>query len=238
MKYIIGVDGCKGGWCAVMKDLDGEMQLKFFRHIGEIYEIQPRPLVIAVDMPIGLLDEAISGGRLCEQMARKLLGPIRASSVFSAPVRTGVLKANSYGEANQINRKSSLNNIGISQQAYGIFPKLKEIDEFMTPERQKIIREIHPELCFYELNNKTSLEKSKSSSEGSMERGKLLAGVGYGSLINSYLSNQYSHPFKLDDMLDACAACWTAERIYNGKTIVIPEKEDIDLKGLKMEMWR
>jgi predicted RNase H-like nuclease len=39
--------------------------------------------IIAVDVPIGLLDAYEVGGRACDRAARKLLGVPRASSVFT-----------------------------------------------------------------------------------------------------------------------------------------------------------
>ncbi|VAX19142.1 hypothetical protein MNBD_NITROSPINAE04-340 [hydrothermal vent metagenome] len=41
-----------------------------------------------------------------------------------------------------------------------------------------------------------------------------------------------------DDILDAYAALWSAERIYLKKAIRIPEKPPKDEKGLCMEIWR
>ena len=40
-----------------------------------------------------------------------------------------------------------------------------------------------------------------------------------------------------DDILDAHAACWTAERILKGEAVQIPPTPEIDAKGLQMEMW-
>ena len=40
-----------------------------------------------------------------------------------------------------------------------------------------------------------------------------------------------------DDMLDACAACWTAERICSGTAVCIPPAPALDSRGLRMAMW-
>jgi hypothetical protein len=42
--------------------------------------------------------------------------------------------------------------IRISQQCFGLLPKLLEVDQFMNAERQKFVRKVHPELSFYEMN--------------------------------------------------------------------------------------
>ncbi len=41
-----------------------------------------------------------------------------------------------------------------------------------------------------------------------------------------------------DDILDACVACWTAARIFEGQGIRIPADPPYDGRGLRMEMWR
>lgn len=40
-----------------------------------------------------------------------------------------------------------------SKQCFAILPKIREVDRFMTPERQRSVFEIHPELCFLGMNN-------------------------------------------------------------------------------------
>ena len=62
----------------------------------------------------------------------------RASSVFSPPSRQ-VLGATCYEDVRAQ---------GLSIQAYGILPKIREVDRLMTPELQKVIHEAHPELAF------------------------------------------------------------------------------------------
>src|SRR5271157_3482359 len=43
--------------------------------------------IIAIDIPIGLLDAYEIGGRACDRAARKFLGKPRGNSIFPAPVR-------------------------------------------------------------------------------------------------------------------------------------------------------
>jgi predicted RNase H-like nuclease len=40
-----------------------------------------------------------------------------------------------------------------------------------------------------------------------------------------------------DDFIDACAALWTAERIYRGKAKRIPPIVECDARGLDMAIW-
>ncbi|MBI3634913.1 MAG: DUF429 domain-containing protein [Candidatus Rokubacteria bacterium] len=85
--------------------------------------------IVGLDMPIGLLDAAVRGGRDCDRAARKRLGP-RASSVFSPPVRSA-LDATDYRRALALNRESSPEGVGISIFCFGIFKKLAEVDALM-----------------------------------------------------------------------------------------------------------
>ena len=43
---------------------------------------------------------------------------------------------------------------------------------------------------------------------------------------------------RLDDLLDAVAAAWTAMRVYRQNAVRIPLVEDFDVRGLRMEIWR
>ncbi|MFA6448425.1 MAG: DUF429 domain-containing protein [bacterium] len=265
MAWIAGVDGCHKGWFIVSY----ETKEKTFKHecVDKSEEVMQLGLdykVIAVDMPIGLLDHAKHGGRTCDTEARELLKPPKAASVFPPPVRQVLVMMKqtggklTYEEALKINRASSPENIGISIMAYSLLPKLKEIDDFMNPQSQKIIKEIHPELCFYEMNkdennNCKSAAYSKKKPEGIKEREDLL--LSQQSLIPCLSIENISKMYKgykrkdvkKDDILDACAALWTAQRILNrkedngghgGKAIRIPSNPVPDSHGLFMEMWR
>ena len=41
----------------------------------------------------------------------------------------------------------------------------------------------------------------------------------------------------LDDLMDACAACWTAERIARGDARSFPEPPELDSMGLPIAIW-
>lgn len=205
--------------------------------LEELHSITENPTILTVDMPIGLLDLAKKGGRPCDIEARALLGQPRARSVFSPPVRAAIEHDN-YETANKANIESSPLGIGISKQSHSLRGKLIEVDEFITPElQQSLIREIHPELCFYELNGKQPMKFGKKSPAGWADRRKSLIARGYGPVIEEAQKYPRSQVAE-DDILDACVACWTAERIATGKAIRIPSEPQEDSRGLLMEMWR
>ena len=138
--WIAGVEGCRGGWAVVLVSTDAverEHRVTVCANFREVLELQPSPDVIVVDIPIGLLDDRTPGGRECDKEARKLLGP-RRNSVFTPPHRS-ILNAHTYED---------VRTKGLSQQAFGILPKVRDVDEVITPGLQNRIHESHPELAF------------------------------------------------------------------------------------------
>jgi predicted RNase H-like nuclease len=162
---------------------------------------------LAIDIPIGLLD----GSRACDKAALKLLGQPRGTSVFAAPCRAA-LTAKSHAEASAINRQKT--GRGLSQQAFGIGSKIKQVDDAITPETQQWAVEVHPEVCFWALAGEQPMVRNKKTKEGVAERLTLL------SLVFPQIERHLgSRPLRVgkDDLLDAAAAAWTALRRYRGE---------------------
>ena len=86
--WLAGVDGCPAGWLLALAryhpGYDRLERLRFvvYPHFEAILSLAPAPAIIAVDMPIGLLDTPRPGGRDCDQWARRLLRH-RSSSITS-----------------------------------------------------------------------------------------------------------------------------------------------------------
>jgi predicted RNase H-like nuclease len=109
----------------------------------------------------------------------------------------------------------------------------------MTTALQVRVKEVHPEVCFYVMNGNRPLPYSKRSSEGLALRRRLTERRGFGQLITQALRDETTSAkgAKHADVLDACAACWTAERIHGSRAIRIPDSPARDAKGLSMEIW-
>ena len=58
---------------------------------------------------------------------------------------------------------------GLSKQTFNILPKIKEMDGLVTPERQRIIVETHPEVSFTVLAGRP-MAFHKSKPDGRAER--------------------------------------------------------------------
>jgi len=233
MTWVAGADGYKNGWFVVLYEVrSGNVSCVAKQSFAEVLSLPQRPKVIAVDIPIGLLDAAQHGGRDCDMKARQLLRD-RRSAVFSPPVRAAIC-AMDYESAKRANQESSPSNIAISKQAHAISPKIYEVDVLMTRGMQDRIFEVHPEFCFLELAGHP-MKNSKKTEAGYRERKGFLPGF---REIIQQLEMQQPPKLKKDDVLDACAACWTAKRIHEKIAIRIPSDPPIDSRGLRMEMWR
>ena len=51
---VAGVDGCPGGWLALVESKDGQLQARVFSRFTDLVNALPEAKVIAVDIPIGL----------------------------------------------------------------------------------------------------------------------------------------------------------------------------------------
>jgi predicted RNase H-like nuclease len=217
-------EGCAGGWVCLALDLKtGEVcphLLSDFRTVLEAF----LAALIGVDITIGLSDR---GSRQCDVDARRLLGK-RGSSVFPAPVR-GMLAATSYEEACQLGRQ--INGRSISCQCYGILPKIREVDCAMSPQLQQRVFEVHPEVCFWAMNQCIPMQYAKIFIDGRRERLDLLRPI-----IPVIEGIHVDGRAAKDDLLDAAAVMWTAERIFRGEAVGVTTIEEFDSKGLRMQI--
>jgi predicted RNase H-like nuclease len=225
--YVAGVDGCHAGWVAFQVELPSLVTSVKVIDLPEwLREPPPELTRLGIDIPIGLLD----GSRACDKAARKLLGQPRGASVFAAPCRA-VLAAKKYSQANTINQQKT--GRGLSQQAFGIGAKIKQVDEAITPECQQWAFEVHPEVCFWALAGQSPMLHNKKTEAGRHERLKLLDTVFPD--LQRHLDSRPRWVGK-DDLLDAAVAAWTALRQHTGeaKCVCTPER---DQKGLAVTIF-
>lgn len=239
MTLVAGADGFKRGWFVVLHDIaSGEIENYCVPSFTELLEAAVDAKFVAIDVPIGLLDKAVKGGRAADKAARQLLGPVRAASVFTPPIRA-VLSHSNYETAKAASINSSSDRISLSRQAFGICDKIREVDELMTPQLQERVKEVHPELSFLELNKGQPLTHGKKSHVGFLERLALLQSAGFESVLDA---DAFDCDVPTDDVLDAYACCWTAGRLVTGEAERLPElDEDLQIdatKKLFMEIWR
>jgi predicted RNase H-like nuclease len=181
---------------------------------------------LGIDIPIGILD----GPRACDLAARKLLRQPRGRSVFSAPCRAALL-ASGHPAASAVNRR--ITSKGLTIQAWCLGPKIKQVDDAITPDCQKWAFEVHPEVCFWALNQKSPMKHSKKTEEGRSKRLDLLSPVF--PEIERHLASRPPRVSK-DDLLDAAAAAWTALRRHRGEASCVCTSER-DEKGLAVSIY-
>ncbi len=234
--WVCGVDGCPGGWMAVLWNGADQAYGVFCKSFEDVLALNVSR--IAVDMPIGLPEKLGEKGRAGERQVRALLGA-RQSSVFAVPARAAVM-AEEYRNACTINLAHSDPPRKISRQCFGLFPKIREIDTLMTPGLQTRVYETHPEVCFWAMNGQKPVPlpkklKSRPSAEGLSLRRKLLAASGFP--IDRLSTPTWPRAaVGEDDIVDACAAAWSAWRIFNADNLTFPETPTRDAKGLRMEI--
>lgn len=237
--WVAGVDGCRAGWLAVLRDLTGteSPHLCLFPRFADILSAEIRPSTIAVDMPIGLPDRIEGPGRVAEQAVRPFLAE-RQSSVFSIPARAAVM-CEDYRRACSEALLRSDPPKKVSRQAFGIFAKIREIDALMTPELCGRIYEVHPEVAFWRLNCEKPMSlpkkvRNRPNPAGLDERRRLLQGLGYRP---DFLDQPPPRGAGPDDLVDAAVCAMIAERIYRGKARPLPDPPGRDGRGLSVAIW-
>lgn len=232
--WVAGVDGCRAGWIvALRRPGAGQLHLRLLGNISDLDALNEKPARVAIDMPIGFADAASRGGRQCEMAARSLL-PGKTSSVFSLPARCS-LPAVTYDDALRLNRASSPAGIGLSKQAFHLLPKLRELDAWITPQRQAACIEAHPELAFALLNGGKPVLSRKRSAAGRTERLRLLHAVGI--TVDAAMLAARPKGCAADDVLDAIALTRTAERHLRGQAMCLPGNPPLDARRLQMAIW-
>jgi predicted RNase H-like nuclease len=229
---VAGVDACRGGWlCLIRQGTSEKISSVVHESAAALLGQEPRPEVLAIDIPIGLNN---AGVRDCDSIARKMLGS-RACCVFTAPIRP-VLHARTHSEASRIRKRAEGKKI--SAQVWGIVPKIREIDCLLSanPSLQEFVREAHPEICFMAWNGGAAIADRKKSPGGKARRAALVAAY-FGDRAFARVRDRHARTKVADDDInDAFAALWTAERILNGSGKVIPARPCRDPFGLRMEI--
>jgi len=236
--WVAGVDGCRGGWFVILASVSASsaqplrVTARRCASFRDVLALAEKPVALAVDMPIGLLDRPRPGGRACDRGARKILGRGRASSVFTPPTRPG-LSALAYADVHQVN------GTGMSKEAFNILPKIREVDEAIAATDQERVFEAHPELAFTHLSG-APMRHNKKTAVGRRERVRLLR-RSFGSAFQDPVRLRLEHGaayVALDDVVDAYVLAHVADRIRRGSAAQLPASDPpLDARGLRMEIW-
>lgn len=234
-RWIVGVDGCPGGWVAIAQPQEADRPVTVRAAVAPRLDALLAPFddvrLAGVDMPIGLSD---GEPRVCDRQARARLGS-RGSSVFPAPLRPA-LGATTHAEASALSRQSG--GKGVSAQAWNLFDKVRELDSLLREQhawRERMV-EVHPELSFLVLNDGESLPASKHRIDGIYRRRALIVEAFGTAAIESAVAQLSGTRAKEDDMLDAFAVLWSARRWVAGRGVCLPSDPPPDRHGLPMRI--
>lgn len=231
----VGIDGCREDkWFCVELGRDDAWNCSILT-VEEIGRIAAFAQVVLIDIPIGLVDSGAEA-RACDREARRLLAPKRASSVFPAPARA-TLQARGYAAALKINRR--LTGRGISKQSWAIAPRIRAIDDLLRRDERLrgVIRESHPEICYWALNGGKPMAHNKKTGEGRAERTAVLrrffpaADAVFEAAVTSCRRKQVAP----DDIIDAMVLAVIA-KIGAGRYRTLPAHPPCDATGLPMEV--
>jgi predicted RNase H-like nuclease len=198
----VGLDGFRSRWLAVCLEDGAFSDARVFSSLNEAIESFGSASAFGVDIPIG---ERENGDRNADRCARKFIES-RRSSVFHTPPSWLIEADVEYEKALVLSRQRGES--GISRQAFGLLPKIREASALAGDER---LWEVHPEVSFRQMKG-SELRHSKKTWAGQVSRMELLAREGIA--IPADIGAAGSCPS--DDILDAAAAAWSTNRIALG----------------------
>jgi len=225
---VLGVDGCRAGWVGVMVSGGTATALvapTIADLVAAVRTDHPDLAVVGIDIPIGLPDTA---PRQADLLARQRLPVGRKSSVFPAPTRVATA-ATTHAEASAANREAT--GVGLSIQAFHLIPKILEVDAYVRSPRSCRIVEVHPEVSFAAMDA-ASVVPAKRTTAGVASRERALRAAGIEP--PSYVRGQ---GYAVDDLLDACAAAWTAARVARGDAEILPDPPERFSDSLPAAIW-
>jgi predicted RNase H-like nuclease len=225
---VLGVDGCKAGWVGVVLS-GGTTSVAVAPTLAElvaaVHADHHDLAVVGIDIPIGLADTA---PRQADLLARQRLPTGRKSSVFPAPTRVATA-ATTHVEASAAQREAT--GVGLSIQAFYLVPKILEVDAYVRQPRSCRIVEVHPEVSFAAMDA-GSVVPAKRTPAGAESRAAALRAAGIEP--PSYVRGQ---GYAADDLLDACAAAWTAARAARGDADTLPDPPETFSDALPAAIW-
>ena len=220
---VLGVDACPAGWVGVLIGTDGRPTVHVAETITTLVDLVRESAdlaVVAIDIPIGLPD---AGSRLADAEARRqLIG--KGSSIFTTLTRAAYA-APTYELARAANIAAT-GGTSASAQAYALGPKILQVDAWVRSRPDVDVIEVHPELCFARMAGAPILARKKDP-EGAQARRVALRDNGIEAPAWFRGSG-----FAEDDLLDACAAAWSAARHEDGLTESFPAEPEVFGDGI------
>lgn len=193
---------------------------KIYEGFSDVLDERPSFSIIVVNAPIGYIDGPDMGYRRCDLEARAMLGG-RAKTFHNSPTRA-VLKGEISSADDHLDAVSAT-----------MLPSYIDVAAEMSPYRQRVVYEGHPELSFYQLNKDIPLRHSKLLEEGREERRMVLVSrlPGIDKVLNADIARV---PRK--HLYDAAALLWSARRVFGHAAKRLPAEAEWDSEGMRMEI--
>ena len=191
---------------------------KVYETFREILDEHPSFATIVAYTPIGYSRNAETGLRQCDVDAKDLLGR-RAITVHRVPTRATLIEGLDA-------KQDHLDAVTISK-----LPAMRDAALEMSPYRQRVVYEGHPELSFYGLNGDVPLRHSKVKADGRDERREVLLAKVRGI---EKVTDSGAAPTK--HLLDAAALLFSARRVFLHAAKRVPAEAQWDEEGLRMEI--
>ena len=223
---LVGIDGCRSGWIAVVIGHAGEVRAHHLHVIDDLLVVAPDADVIGIDIPIGLPE---AGRRQSDLAARDFLGA-RRNSLFHTPVRAA-LEAATHAEATAASVR--VTGSGLSQQSFALGRKIIEVERWL-PSSPCPVFEVHPEVSFAVLLGAPAVA-SKKTWAGMRERWLGLAAAGMD--LQALDGGTAAVAASVDDMLDAAVVAWSAARIAAGRARSFPDPPEMGPGGRALAVW-
>lgn len=217
---VAGVDGVPGGWL-VARVVDGRVSWSVVGSAAEVLAVTAGCTAVGVDIPLGL--PAGAAPRACDVACARRLGRAR-SSVFPAPPRA-VLAAATPEEARAVARR--LTGRAISLQTWNIGPKIRDWDALDALPAHVV--EVHPEVSLRALAPGVDVAPKKTARGA----GQRIAALGRWLDVAAALGDLPAGA-RLDDVLDALLAAWSARRFADGTAEVLGA--EVDDRGRPMRV--
>ncbi|MGV0874269.1 DUF429 domain-containing protein [Mycolicibacterium sp. XJ879] len=224
MTCVLGVDACRAGWVGVELHDAGFADAHFAVRLDDLVARLTDADVVAVDIPLGLVQ---SGERTADRAARAMLGR-RGASVYITPPRP-VFDEPDYDAAKR--RCKALAGWMPSRQAWGLRAKVLEANRLY--DTGTALHEVHPELSFQRLGLRFE-DGAKKTWRGQRARLRVLAQAGV--VVPEDLGAEVGQ-VPADDVLDAAAVAWSADRIARGEAVCVPDPPQRNEHGQLIAIW-
>jgi predicted RNase H-like nuclease len=117
-------------------------------------------------------------------------------------------------------------------------PRIREVDTLLqrSARARAVLREVHPEVCFWSLAGRRAMSHNKKTQSGFEERLDVLLRhrPDAADIVQQAMAQFPRKLVARDDIVDALVVAVTASRKHNWLTL--PPAPETDARGLPMEM--